>query len=254
VIGINTAIASNSGGNEGIGFSIPSNLVRRVIDQLLEYGKVTRAYLGVKLDPEFNADVATRLKLDRVRGARVLEVYPNTPASRANLQLDDVVLTFDGNEVLDENHLINLVSLTAVGKKVKVVVFRGGRHMTLDVSVGDRSELEQRADAGPAAPGMGTHLETLGLTLHSIEPELAAQLGFEEGAKGLLVLRVDRDSPMGGELKLYDLIEEVSRNPVSSVSELEDALKATEDRETVLLTVKRRLHGQVESQVVVYRR
>ena len=254
VIGINTAIASNSGGNEGIGFSIPSNLVRRVIDQLLEYGKVTRAYLGVKLDPEFNADVASRLKLDRVRGARVLEVYPNTPASRANLQLDDVVLTFDGNEVLDENHLINLVSLTAVGKKVKVVVFRGGRHMTLDVSVGDRSELEQRADAGPAAPGMGTHLETLGLTLHSIEPELAAQLGFEEGAKGLLVLRVDRDSPMGGELKLYDLIEEVSRNPVSSVSELEDALKATEDSETVLLTVKRRLHGQVESQVVVYRR
>lgn len=254
VIGINTAIASNSGGNEGIGFSIPSNLVRKVIDQLLEHGKVTRAYLGVKLDPEFNADVATRLKLDRVRGARVLEVYPNTPASRANLQLDDVVLTFDGSEVLDENHLINLVSLTAVGKKVKVVVFRSGRHMTLDVSVGDRSELEQRADAGPAAPGMGTHVESLGLTLHTIGPELATQLGFEAGAKGLLVLRVDRDSPMGSEVKLYDLIEEISRIPVTSVSELEEALRAADDSDSVLLTVKRRLDGHTESQVVVYRR
>src|SRR5262249_56889376 len=93
VIGINTAIASNSGGNEGIGFSIPSNLVRRVIDQLLEHGKVTRAYLGVRLDPDFNADAAGRLKLDRVRGARVLEIYPNTPASKANPKAHDTVPT-----------------------------------------------------------------------------------------------------------------------------------------------------------------
>ena len=87
MIGINTAIASNSGGNEGIGFSIPSNLVRRVIDQLLEHGKVTRRLPGGALDTEFNADAAARLKLDRVRGARVVEVYPNdSPAARAELQ------------------------------------------------------------------------------------------------------------------------------------------------------------------------
>src|SRR6185369_1735561 len=110
VIGINTAIATNSGGNEGIGFSIPSNLVQLVTDQLLEHGKVTRAYLGVTLDPNFNAESAAKLKLDRARGARVTKVYPNSPASRANLQIDDVVLTFDGVEIIDENHLINLVS------------------------------------------------------------------------------------------------------------------------------------------------
>jgi serine protease Do len=254
VIGINTAIASNSGGNEGIGFSIPSKLVRRVVDQLLEHGKVTRAYLGVKLDPDFNAEVARRLKLDRVRGARVLEVYQNTPASRAKLQFEDVVLTFNGIEVLDENHLINLVSLTPVGHKVKVVVFRGGRHVTIDVSVGDREELEQRAEAPPAEPGMGIRVQTLGLTLHQLEPDLATQLGFDPRSRGLLVLRVDRGSPMDGDLKLYDLIEEVALTPVANVADFETALRATEQSETVLLTIKRRAQGQTQSEVVVYRR
>src|SRR4029078_9886421 len=101
---------------------------------------------------------AARLKLDRIRGARVLEVYPDTPASRSNLKVDDVILTFNGVEVMDENHLINLVSLTDVDKAVKVVVFRDGRYVTIDVKVGDRAKLEQRAEA-PAVPGMGTRID-----------------------------------------------------------------------------------------------
>src|SRR6516165_2559227 len=187
VIGINTAIASNSGGNEGIGFSIPSNLVRRVIEQLLEHGKVTRAYLGVTLDPDFNADAAARLKLDRIRGARVVGIKEDSPASKAKLAVDDVVLTFDGIEVLDENHLINLVSLTAVGKTVKVVIFRKGKHMTLDVTVSDRDDFDkrqQRSEA-PSRPEMGTHVESLGLTVHPLETDLAPQLGFDRPARGL---------------------------------------------------------------------
>ncbi|MFN0053052.1 MAG: trypsin-like peptidase domain-containing protein [Planctomycetales bacterium] len=251
VIGINTAIASNSGGNEGIGFSIPSNLVRKVIDELISKGKVTRAYLGVKLDPDYNADVAARLKLDRVRGSRVVQVFPNTPAARANLQTDDVILTFDGVEVLDENHLINLVSLASVGKKVKIVVFRQGRHVTVELHL---MELEDsRADAS-GEPGMGTHLQHLGLTLHPLEPDIAQQLGFERGSAGLLVLRVDHESPMGDDLKLYDLIEEVARTPVRTVADLETALDAASQSDSVLLTVKRRQRGTTESQVVVYQR
>jgi serine protease Do len=253
VIGINTAIASQSGGNEGIGFSIPSNLVRRVIDQLLEHGKVIRAYLGVTLDPDFTSEKAAHLKLDRVRGARVLKIYPDSPASRAKLEIDDVVLTFDGIEVLDENHLINLVSLTAVGKKVKVVIFRKGKHITMEVMVGDRSELDQKAEA-PSEPGMGTHIQTLGLTLHELEPDFAPQLGFEKSARGLVVLKVDRNGPMDGELQLFDLIEEVARTPVSSVEELKSALDSSGSSESVLLTVKRRSNGKTQSQVVVYRR
>jgi len=152
VIGINTAIASNSGGNEGIGFSIPSNLARRVVDQLLLYGKVRRAYLGVKLDSEFDADAARRLRLGRVRGARVVEVYPNTPAAKADLQFDDVILAFEGREVLDENHLINLVSLTPVGREVRLKVMRNGRVTNLDVLLADREELVRRAKEQSRGP------------------------------------------------------------------------------------------------------
>lgn len=150
VVGINTAIASNSGGNEGIGFSIPSNLVSRVVDQLLEYGKVYRAYLGVKLDPDFDITKARALKLDRARGARVLAIYPNTPASRAKLQKDDVILSFDGIDILDENHLINVVSLSPVGKSVRLMILRRGDRFPIQVDLSDRSVAEE--DSTPAIP------------------------------------------------------------------------------------------------------
>ncbi|NQV28142.1 MAG: trypsin-like peptidase domain-containing protein [Rhodopirellula sp.] len=138
LMGINTAIASTHGGNEGIGFSIPSNLVRRVVDHLLEYGSVRRAYLGVKLDSEFDYEAARQLSLYRVRGARVVEVYPNTPAAQANLKYNDVILEFNGIEVLDESHLINKVSLSDTDKMAEVVVWRGGRKVTIQVDLTDR--------------------------------------------------------------------------------------------------------------------
>ena len=138
LIGINTAIASTHGGNEGIGFSIPSNLVQRVVDHLLEYGSVKRAYLGVKLDSEFDYEAAVELQLYRVRGARILEVYPNTPAAKADLRYDDIILEFNGTEVLDESHLINKVSLSDTANMAEVVVWRGGRKVTIQVDLTDR--------------------------------------------------------------------------------------------------------------------
>lgn len=147
VIGINTAIASNSGGNEGIGFSIPSNLVRYIAEQLVAHNSVRRAYLGVKLDPDFDRETALKLGLDRVRGARVVEVYDHTPASRSGLQQDDVILYFGGVEIQDENHLINIVSLTAVNTTVKTIILRRGRRQTLAVTLGDRDDLEKRSEA-----------------------------------------------------------------------------------------------------------
>lgn len=253
VIGINTAIATNSGGNEGIGFSIPSNLVQLVTEQLLEYGKVTRAYLGVTLDPNFNAESAAKLKLDRARGARVTKVYPNSPASRANLQTDDVVLTFDGVEIIDENHLINLVSQRPVNKKVKVVIFRGGKHLTLDIIVGDRSEFDERAEA-PSAPGMGTRIESLGLTLHRLDADIAVQLGLLPTARGLLVLNIEHNAPLADELQVYDLIEEVARTPVTTVEEFHTVLSKAETSESVLLKIRRSENGRMHTHAVVWQR
>ena len=126
VVGINTAIASNSGGNEGIGFSIPSNLVRRVFEQMVAYGKVRRAYLGVELDNSFSDEAAQRLGMSRARGARITRVYSHrsSPAVLAGLKPDDVILSYNGVEVVDENHLINLVSLSDIGSSVTMEVYR----------------------------------------------------------------------------------------------------------------------------------
>ena len=223
LVGINTAIASNSGGNDGIGFSIPSKLVRRVVNDLLERGEVQRAYLGVMLDPDFTPDKARELKLDRVRGARITEVYQGSPAARAGLLADDVVLSFDGIEVIDENHLINLVSLTKIGRKVSLVVLRNAQRMTVEVNLSDRHEMGDRSEV-PRRPGMGWRSEPLGLTLHEVTRDLALQLGFAETTRGLLVLGVDSHSSLAGNVDVYDVLEEIGRTPVTTAADARSAL------------------------------
>jgi len=253
LIGINTAIASNSGGNDGIGFSIPSNLVRRVVNELLERGEVQRAYLGVMLDPDFTPDKAKELKLDRVRGARITEVYATSPAARAGLLADDIVLSFDAVEVLDENHLINLVSLTRIGRKVVLVVLRDGRRVTVEVSLSDRHEMSERSEV-PSRPGMGSLVEPLGLTLHEVTQDLAVQLGFAETTRGLLVLRVDPRSSLSGNVDVYDVLEEIGRTPVATVSDARSVLSGKDGRGAVLLRFTRRAGTAQHSHIVVWQR
>jgi len=253
LIGINTAIASNSGGNDGIGFSIPSNLVRRVVNELIEHGEVERAYLGVMLDPDFTPEKAKDLKLDRVRGARITEVYPTSPAARAGLLADDIVLSFDSIEVLDENHLINLVSLTRIGRKVVLVVLRDGKRMTVEVHLSDRHEMSDRSEL-PRRPGMGSLVEPLGLTLHQVTRDLAVQLGFASTTRGLLVLRVDPQSSLAGNVDVYDVLEEIGRTPVTTVSDARDILAHKDGRGAVLLRFSRRAGTAQRSHIVVWQR
>ena len=248
VVGINTAIASSSGGCEGIGFSIPSNLVHNVMEQLLQYGKVHRAYLGVKLDKFFNTDSAARLKLDRRRGARVIEVYANTPAKKSNIQIDDVILTFDGIEIEDEDHLVHVVSLAGVDRKVKIVIFRDGREHTVELALTSRPDPSAMV---PTQPGQGTKIDKLGLTLHQLDADLAAQLGYEDTAKGLLVLDVDRNSPLDGDIRLYDLIEEIARTPVATLADVNLALDNAPRSDTLVMKVRRRQNGVIKSHLVV---
>jgi serine protease Do len=135
VIGINTAIASESGGNEGVAFAIPINMVKLVAEQLIQHGKLDRGYLGVKLDSTFSSSRAAELGLSHLRGTRISNVTTGSPADRAHLQVDDVILSFNGVPIIDDNHLVNTVGLTGVGKQVSVVVFRDGAPLTLQVKV-----------------------------------------------------------------------------------------------------------------------
>ena len=144
VIGINTAIASNSGGNEGIGFAIPINMIMIVSRQLIEQGKVTRAFLGVELDSKFGPAMAIEVGLSSPMGARITALTKGAPAETANLEVGDVILVFNGVQIEDVAHLVNLVSLTKVGTVVSLVVFRDRKPIAVKVRVGDRGKFRRR--------------------------------------------------------------------------------------------------------------
>lgn len=142
VVGINTAIASSSGGSEGIGFAIPINMVMTVAQQLITHGSVVRAYLGVHLDSSFSAEDALGAGLARASGARVTGVNPKSPAELADLRVGDIILQYDGVRIEDDDHLVNLVSLTPVNKAVTLVIVRGGQSLTKNVKVGNRADMQ----------------------------------------------------------------------------------------------------------------
>lgn len=136
VVGINTAIASKSGSNSGVSFSIPANLVKRIAAQLIEKGVVTRGYLGVQLASALEPAEALRLGLNRVSGALVEIVHPSTPAAAAGLRVGDVILQIEDVTLRDENHLINLVSALPTGQKVRLSVWRDRKAVATEVTVG----------------------------------------------------------------------------------------------------------------------
>ncbi len=144
VIGINTAIASHSGSNSGVAFSIPSNLVRRVVTQLLEKGSVSRGYLGIQMMSAFEPADALRLGLDRVQGAWIETVYPDTPAAEAGLRAQDVILQVDSVSIRNENHFINYISTLSAGQRVQLQVWRDGKRATIGAVVGDWTRSRNR--------------------------------------------------------------------------------------------------------------
>jgi serine protease Do len=153
VIGINTAIASSSGGNEGIGFTIPIKMVMFVAAQLIEKGFVERGHLGVMLDPAFSREKALRAGLKRLEGALITKVTPNSPADKSGLQVGDVILSYNAEPIENDNHLVNMVGNTAVGAEVTLVVFRkdkdsGGKQFDLTLHIAKRAETVKRTSLG----------------------------------------------------------------------------------------------------------
>jgi serine protease Do len=143
LIGMNAAIASNSGGSEGIGFTIPINMAMVVARQLIEHGAVSRAYLGVTLDSKFTQAAASKLGLSRPIGARVVAITDNSPAQAAKLQVDDVILEINNVMIDDDNHLVSMVALTEVGKELPILVYRNGQPVRMSVKVSSRNKFEK---------------------------------------------------------------------------------------------------------------
>jgi serine protease Do len=144
VIGMNTAIASPSGSSSGVAFSVPSNLCKRIVQELLDKGHVTRGYIGLQVSASFEPFEAAKLGLDRAWGAQVEAVIPGEPAAQAGIQAGDVILEMDNVEIRNENHFINEVSFLTPNKTVVLVVWRDRRKLALSVTVADWREAERR--------------------------------------------------------------------------------------------------------------
>lgn len=241
VIGVNTAILSPNGGSIGIGFSMASNVVTNVVDQLKEFGETRRGWLGVRIQ-DVTPDLAEAIGLEEAIGAAVTDV-PEGPAREAGMEVNDIIVRFDGVEVEDTRELVRIVGNSPVGKEVPVVVLRDGRTETLTVTLGRR----ETAIAVPAAAPSPEEdvepstLETLGLSLTVLDDEAREALGVGD-IEGLAITAVDEASEAFEKgLRAGDVITEAGQQRVSALSEFTAQIEAAQEagRKSVLLLVRR---------------
>lgn len=234
LIGVNTAIYSRSGGNQGIGFAIPSDLARDVMDSLITEGHVTRGYLGVGIQ-DVNPALAKQFHVKGTSGAIVDEVVPKSPAEKAGLKSGDVILEFDGKKVTDSRHLKLQVARTKPGESAPVRLMRDGATRTMHVTVGELPGAEQVAKAG--SPGKEDNGTLNGVTVSDLDSGARQQFNLPGGVKGVVITDVDPTSAAAEVgLKPGDIIQEINRKPVKTA---EEAVKLTEntDNKVTLLRV-----------------
>lgn len=243
VIGVNTAILSPNGGSIGIGFSMASNVVTRVVDQLKEFGETRRGWLGVRIQ-DVTQDVADAMGLAKASGALITDV-PDGPAKDAGLMTGDVIMSFDGVEVADTRGLVRQVGNSPVGATVRVTVMREGKSQTVKVVLGRREDANSEAGDEEEAPEEDDTPQTmnmLGLTLSPLTAELREELGLEDGTAGLAVTEVDETSEAFEKgLRSGDVITEAGQQKVSSIADFEERVEAARDggRKSLLLLVRR---------------
>lgn len=230
VVGIDSAIFSESGGNIGIGFAIPINLVKELLPQLESAGKVTRGWLGVSIQG-MTPDLAASLGLETVKGALVSSVVHNSPADRAGMKAGDVIVGYQGKEINNANDLPFLVAGTPVGKTVSLEVLRDKKETTLPVTIEKMKEEEVAAAT--------TEKGDLGLTVEQITPAVAESLGLDS-TRGVVITAVAPDS-VGDEagLQAGDIIREINRKPIRDVSDYRKAVESTAQSKSVLFLVQR---------------
>jgi serine protease Do len=233
VIGINTAIYSSTGTNAGIGFAIPIDLARDIMDQLKEHGRVIRGWLGVEIQ-QVTPDLAQSFGLDKAEGALVANVVEDGPAAKAGVKRGDIILTFNGQPVPDEHHLPEMVAQTQINKTVPLEVIRNGKHVDLDVKVGELQETKL------ASAKSDESNDNWGLQVQALTPEIAQQLNLKS-AKGVVVRGVNPDTP-GADAGVQpgDVVLEVNHRKIESVDDfLSEAKSAKGSKKPALLLVQR---------------
>ena len=233
VIGINTAILSGgSGGNQGIGFAIPINLARYIMGQILKYGKVTRGWMGVVIQ-DVTAPVAKAYGVESNHGAIISDVQPNSPAADAGLKRGDVITELNGQPVTSSNDLKLKIGELRPGTTVHLKVVRNGTPQDITMKLGEEPKTGQQ-EAG--VPGQQQQGLMQGVDVQNLTPDILQQLGLPSNTRGVVVVDVARGSPaeMAG-LQRGDVIEQVNRHPVDSVSQYEREVRMAGNQSVVLL-------------------
>jgi len=244
VIGINTAIYSPSGGSIGIGFAIPSDLAKPVLDQLRDFGHARRGWLGVNIQ-NVSDEIAESLGLDKPKGALIASVHDGGPAQLAGIQPGDVVLMFDGKPINDMKELPRDVAETPIDKSVKVMVWRKRNEVDLDVKVGELKEETQVASTSPKQEkpqAAISAVKALGLSLANLTPELRERFGLADDVNGVVITDIDNGGPSADKgMKAGDIVVEVAQDDVKTTDQIlnkvDEAKKA--GRKSVLLLVNR---------------
>lgn len=244
LIGINSQILSPTGGSIGIGFAIPSNMAKGVMDQLVKGGKVRRGQLGVQIQ-EVTSDIAASLDLKEVRGVIIGAVTPGSAGERAGLKQGDVITAVNGTAVNDVNSLRNRIASTTPGTDVTLTVVRDGREQQMRATLGEFTQAagrgnEQGGSDSGGGNGAGESTGRLGIRVQPLTPELASELQLQSGAQGVVVAEVDPNGPAADAgLQRGDVIVQVNRQPIRTGAGLNDAIGRGGSR-PVLLLVNRR--------------
>jgi len=231
LVGINTAIISRSGGNQGIGFAVPSNMARNVMEQIVRDGRVVRGWLGVVIQP-VNSGVAKAFGLSNARGVLVGDVSAGSPGAKAGLEKGDIILEFNGQPVSDVADLRWKVASTRPKSTVQLKVFRNGKEMTLPVTLGELPEEQNRS--GFSREDRGSVLD--GVQVDELTPQVARQLGLPRDTFGVVITDVRPGSPAAeAGLRRGDVVQEVNRRRVTNVTSFERAVREGEGNSVLLL-------------------
>ncbi len=233
LVGINTAIASQSGGFQGIGFAVPINMARRIMESLIKEGKVVRGWLGVLIQ-DIDENLAKALNAPASGGVLVADITQSSPAEKAGIKAGDIILELDNRKVKDGTQLRNEIARRAPGTAVKILIFREGKKIDLNIILGE-------LPGEPARPARKADVfEKLGFKVQPLDDQIAKILRIDPNEKGLVVMEVLPNSPVfESGLRPGDLIREVNRVPVNTVNDFIEIISQLKSGDTVLIHLKR---------------
>lgn len=232
VVGVTNAIFSTSGGYQGIGFAIPANMVKNVMDSIISQGKVVRGWLGVQIQP-LTADLARQFKLKDENGVLLVDTVEGGPADKGGLKRGDVIIEYDGKKINDPFHFKNMVAETKPGKSVPLTIIRDGNVTKKNVTIGELP------GESKVITGLVSDNALKGVAVNELTDEYRQKMNIAGKEKGVIIVNIDEDSPALGILTKGDIILEINRKPVGNTDEYTETVSGIESNQNVLALIVR---------------